>query len=148
MTNYWDENMGRFKDAKNSWSPVLDIQTLGAFMLKSTGDDEKALRSLSYAREVFPFSCQEGQVFGLGDMAGPWSISNEITGQYISAGGNESNKHLNGLIMQQRKDGAMPGSPHDFKGDRSWATTMHGVSPTAWLYFASSTGPFNVTESD
>jgi hypothetical protein len=48
-------------------------------------------------------------------------------------------------IAQQRKDNAMPGSPDNFEGGGFWNTKWHGIAPTAWLYFASSGGPFNAS---
>jgi len=142
ISYYWDEEMGRFKAGKDDWKPVTDVQTWGAAMLTATGEKEKALRALSYAREVLSTSSQDSQVSGMGDQAGPWSGSNECTGQYIVAGGEGSNQLLLELISQQRDNGAMPGSPDNFKGAGAWNTQWHGVAPTAWLYFASNKGPF------
>ncbi len=142
VSSYWDEEMGRFKAGKDDWKPVTDVQTWGAAMLTATGEREKALRALSYAREALSVSSSDSQVSGMGDQAGPWSVSNECTGQYIVAGGEGSNQMLQELISQQRDDGAMPGSPDNFKGAGIWNTQWQGVAPTAWLYFASNKGPF------
>jgi hypothetical protein len=136
--------MGRFKLGKYDQSPVLDIQTWGAALLTANGEKDEALRALSYAREVLLVKSHDGHI-GLGDHAGPWTIWNDGTGQYIAAGGEGSNEFLQGLISQQRKDGAMPGSPDNFSDGGFWNTKMHGVAPTAWLYFASSSGPFNTS---
>jgi hypothetical protein len=143
IASYWDESAGRFKAGKDDWKPVSDVQTWGAAMLKATGEKEKALRALSYAREALSVSSQDQKVTALGDQAGPWSVSNECTGQYIVAGGEGSNEFLQELVSQQRDDGAMPGSPDNFKGAGAWNTQWHGVAPTAWLYFASNKGPFD-----
>lgn len=145
IASYWDDDAGRFLAGKGDWKPVTDAQTWGAAMLKATGEKEKALRALSYAQEVLLVSSQDHQIIGLGDQAGPWSVSNECTGQYIVARGEGSNQFLRELISQQRADGAMPGSPDNFNGAGVLNTQMHGVAPTAWLYFASSSGPFNYT---
>jgi hypothetical protein len=143
MESYWDEEMGRFTAGKGDWRPVSDVQTWGAAFLRANGEKEKALRALSYAREALLVTSQDQKVTALGDQAGPWSVSNECTGQYIVAGGEGSNQFLQELVSQQRYDGAMPGSPDNFKGAGAWNTQWHGVAPTAWLYFASNKGPFN-----
>ncbi len=143
LDSYWDEELGRFMSGKDDPKPVLDVQTWGASFLKAIGEKETALRALSYAREVLTVSSKDGEVVGLSEQAGPWSVLNEGTGQYIVAGGDGSNYFLQELISQQELNGSMPGSPDDFKGNGIWETRMHGVAPTAWLYFASSDGPFN-----
>lgn len=143
LDSYWDEEMGRFMKGRDDPKPVLDVQTWGASFLRAIGEKEKALRALSYARAVLTVSSRDGEVVGLGEQAGPWSVWNEGTGQYIVAGGPGSNEFLQELISQQELNGSMPGSPDDFSGDGIWETTWHGVAPTAWLYFASSHGPFN-----
>jgi hypothetical protein len=144
MESYWDEEMGRFKEGKDDWKPVSDVQTWGAAILRATGEKEKALRALSYAREALFVTSQDQKVTALGDQAGPWSVSNECTGQYIVAGGEGSNQLLQALVSQQRINGSMPGSTDNFKGAGAWNTRWHGVAPTAWLYFASNKGPFDL----
>jgi hypothetical protein len=143
LTYYWDEEMGRFKGGLEWWQPYLDNQTWGAAFLKAIGEDEKALRALSYAREVLLLPAQGGQLYGLDGQAGPWSVWNEGTAQYAAVGGQGANDLVQELLAQQRADGAMLGSPDDFNGGGVWASRWHGVAPTAWLYNALHGEPFH-----
>jgi hypothetical protein len=136
LTYYWDETMGRFKGGRNAWQAYLDNQTWGAAFLKAIGQGAKAHRALSYAREVLRLPAQGGQLFGFDGQGGPWSVWNEGTAQYIALGGNGGSNLLLELLAQQRKDGAMPGSPDEFSGGGVWTTRWYGVAPTAWLYYA------------
>jgi hypothetical protein len=143
LTYYWNDTMGRFMGGRNQfYLPYLDNQTWGGAFLKAIGENTKALRALSYARDVFRLPAQGGQLYGFDSNAGPWSIWNEGTATYIAAGGQGANDVLQELLAQQRQDGAMPGSPDEFNGGGTWATRWHGVAPTAWLYNALSNEPF------
>jgi hypothetical protein len=139
---YWDNTMGRFKGGRDWWQPYLDNQTWGAAFLKAIGETEKALRALSYAQNILRLSSQGGQLFGFDGQAGPWSVWNEGTAQYIALGGEGAGDLLLELLAQQREDGAMVGSPDDFSGGGVWTTRWHGVAPTAWLYNALCGEPF------
>ena len=143
LTYYWDDTMGRFKGGRNWWQPYLDNQTWGAAFLKAIGETEKARRALSYARDVLRLPAQGGQLFGFDGQAGPWSVWNEGTAQYIAVGGEGARDLLLELLAQQREDGAMVGSPDEFNGGRVWTTRWHGVAPTAWLYNALCGEPFH-----
>jgi hypothetical protein len=145
LTYYWDEEMGRFKGGKDWWQPYLDNQTWGAAFLKAICEEGRSRRALSYAREVLLLPAQGGQLFGFDGQAGPWSVWNEGTGQYVAAGGEGSGDLLLELLAQQRADGAMPGSPDEFSGGGVWTTRWHGVAPTAWLYYALNNEPFPPT---
>jgi hypothetical protein len=143
MTYYWNDTMGRFNGGRDQWQlPYLDNQTWGAAFLKAIGETEKARRALSYARDVLRVPAQGGQLFGFDGNAGPWSVWNEGTAQYVAVGGEGANDLLQEPLAQQREDGAMPGSPDEFNGGGVWTTRWHGVAPTAWLYFALSGEPF------
>lgn len=142
LANYWDEATGRFKGGQNWWQPYLDNQTWGAAFLKAIGEEQKARRALSYARETLRLPAQGGQLFGFDGQGGPWSVWNEGTGQYIALGGDGANDLLLELLAQQRVDGAMPGSPDEFSGGGVWTTRWYGVAPTAWLYNALCGEPF------
>ncbi|MGC1375063.1 MAG: Ig-like domain-containing protein, partial [Anaerolineales bacterium] len=141
--NYWNDAMGRFVGGRDQFHlPYLDNQTWGGAFLKAIGENGKALRALSYARDVFRLPAQGGQLYGFDSTVGPWSIWNEGTATYIAAGGQGANDVLQELLAQQREDGAMPGSPDEFNGGGTWATRWHGVAPTAWLYNALNNEPF------
>jgi hypothetical protein len=143
LTSYWDNQMGRFKGGRAWWQPYLDNQTWGAAFLKAIGETVKAQRALSYARDVFRVPAQGGQLFGSDGQAGPWSVWNEGTAQYVAAGGEGAREYLSELLTQQREDGAMAGSPDEFNGGGVWTTRWHGVAPTAWLYNALCSEPFH-----
>jgi len=142
INHYWNNSMGRFKGGRDSWQPYLDNQTWGAAFLKAIGETEKARRALSYARDVLRVPAQGGQLFGFDGQAGPWSVWNEGTAQYIAVGGEGANDALLELLAQQELDGAMAGSPEEFNGGGVWTTRWHGVAPTAWLYNALCGEPF------
>ncbi|MBN1138802.1 MAG: hypothetical protein JXM73_19615 [Anaerolineae bacterium] len=146
LSAYWDETMGRFKGGRDWQQPYLDNQTWGAAFLRAIGRKQDALRALSYACRVLRLPAQGGQLVGFDGQGGPWSVWNEGTGQYVAMGGEQADDLLLELLAQQRTDGAMPGSPDDFTGGGVWTTRWHGVSPTAWLYFAQvRQGPFQAT---
>ncbi len=143
LVHYWDNSMGRFKGGRSWWQPYLDNQTWGAAFLKAIGETEKARRALSYGRDVLQVPAQGGQLFELDGQAGPWSVWNEGTAQYIAAGGAGAGRFLPELLAQQQEDGAMPGSPDEFNGAGVWTTRWHGIAPTAWLYNALCGEPFH-----
>ncbi|MGE5377513.1 MAG: hypothetical protein ACM3XO_20840, partial [Bacteroidota bacterium] len=143
LTYYWDNGMGRFKGGRNWWQPYLDNQTWGAAFLKAIGESDKAQRALSYARGTLRAPAQGGQLFGFDGQAGPWSVWNEGTAQYVAVGGSGASDLLQELLAQQRWDGAMPSSPDEFNGGGVWTTRWHGVAPTAWLYNVLCGEPFH-----
>lgn len=143
LDNYWDEAMGRFKGGQAWQQPYLDNQTWGGAFLKAIGESTRSRRALSYAWEVLRLPGQGGQVYGFDGQAGPWSVWNEGTGQYIATGGKGASDLLQELLAQQRWDGAMPASTDDFSGGGVWTTRWHGVAPTAWLYNALCGEPFH-----
>jgi hypothetical protein len=146
LTYYWDDEAGRFKGGYEWWQPYLDNQTWGAAFLQAVGQEKDAQRALDYAYQVLRLPGRGGQVYGFDGQGGPWSVWNEGTGQYVAVGGGGVNDLLQELLAQQRRDGAMPGSPDDLLGGGVWTTRWHGVAPTAWLYFALYPGePFHAT---
>ncbi len=144
LTHFWDDSMGRFKGGWDWWQPYLDNQTWGAAFLKAIGETNKALRALSYARDVLRVPAQGGQLFGFDGQGGPWSVWNEGTAQYAALGGEGSRDALRELFAQQEQNGAMPGSPDEFSGGGIWTTRWHGVAPTAWLFNAICDEPFHI----
>ncbi|HEY3475524.1 MAG TPA: S-layer homology domain-containing protein [Anaerolineales bacterium] len=144
LTYYWDNQLGRFKGGRDWWQPYLDNQTWGAEFLKASSETEKARRALNYARQVLQVPAQGGQLSGFDGQAGPWSVWNEGSAQYVAAGGEGSGELLAEVLAQQEVNGAMRGSPDEFNGGGVWTTRWHGVAPTAWLYNALCGGPFRL----
>lgn len=151
MRQAWDDSVGRFLASGNSNLPrgqyeiLLDNQTWGAAFLHAIGRDNDARRALSYARWTLATYSNNRTVCGF-DGAGPFSVWNEGTLQYVAAHGENSQYYINAIISQQSPDGSLPGSPDEFRGYKVWLTRMHGIAPTAWLYFVGTGGPFHVTE--
>ena len=132
------------QSGSNSFDIFLDNQTWGASFLQAIDRDEDARRTLSYARETLATCSSNGLICGL-DGSGPFSVWNEGTLQYIAAGGSHSQYYWDEVVKQQANDGGIPGSPDSYRGASIWLTPMHGVAPTAWLYFAGTDGPFHET---
>lgn len=143
LTQYWDDEMGRFKGGRSWHQPYLDNQTWGAAFLKAIGEPEKARRALSYAYETLRLPAQGGELVGFDGQAGPWSVWNEGTAQFAAIGGANANFFVQELVAQQQPNGSMPGSPDDFRGGGVWTTTWSGIAPTAWLYFTLNGEPFH-----
>jgi hypothetical protein len=141
LTQAWDSAVGRFKASPDSYEIFLDNQTWGAPFLRAVCRDRDAHRALNYARAMLATTSRDGEIFGF-DGAGPFSVWNEGTLQYVAAGGDNSQFYWEQMARRQALDGGMPGSPDAFQGYTVWLTTMHGVAPTAWLYFAGTGGPF------
>jgi hypothetical protein len=145
LTQVWDDEMGRFKSSPTARHILLDNQTWGAAFLRAVGRDEDARRALSYAQATLATASSDGSVHGL-DGAGPFSVWNEGTLQYVVAGGADSQYYWEQMAGQQAADGGLPNSPDEFLGYIVWLSPWHGVAPTAWLYFAGTEGPFHVTQ--
>jgi hypothetical protein len=143
----WNDQMGMFKGGQDDFRPYLDNQTWGAAFLRAIVETEDARRALSYARDVLRVPAQGSQLFGFDGNAGPWSVWNEGTAQYIAVGGAGARDALFELLAQQEKNGAMVGSPDEFNGGGVWTTRWHGVAPTAWLFFALTNEPFRLTST-
>ena len=149
LEDVWDPLMRRFKSSGKGYPPrdqygiYLDNQTWGAAFLRAIGRDEDARYALSYARWTLAATSGNGNLCGF-DGAGPFSVWNEGTLQYITAQGENSQYYWGQMVSQQASDGGLPGSPDSFDG-RVWLTPWHGVAPTSWLYFAGTGGPFHVT---
>ena len=152
----WDGSTGRFNSSGANYPPrgryeiLLDNQTWGAAFLHAIGRDEDARRALSYARWTLLVDPPRRDMCGFGG-SGPLSVWNEGTLQYVAAHGENSQYNVDQMIAQQAADGGLPGSPDDFAGFagyKEWLTRMHGVVPTAWLYFAGTGGPFSPTPEE
>jgi hypothetical protein len=141
LEDAWREDQGRWNRGYQDPIIVLDTQTWGAAFAKAVCQPAHGLAALSFADYALSTTSFSGTIRGL-DGAGPFSVWNEGTAQYVVAGGPGAQFYLDELRRQQRDDGAMPGSPDSFQGDDVWLTEWHGIAPTAWLYFAETGGPF------
>lgn len=141
LNSVWRTDQQRWNRAYHDPVIVLDVQTWGAAFAKAVNQPARALAALSFARYTLSTTSFSGTVRGL-DGAGPFSVWNEGTAQYIAAGGPDARMFLDELRRQQRGDGSMPGSPDDFLGGDVWLTHWSGVAPTAWYYFAETCGAF------
>jgi hypothetical protein len=146
LNQVWDSQMGRFKSDPNEYHIFLDNQTWGAAFLRAVGREADARRALSYARRTLNVTSRGtpfGDVCGF-DGAGPFGVWNEGTSQYIAMRGENSQFYWGEMLRQQAQDGGVPGTPlaNEFSAYIVWLTPMHGVAPTAWLYFAATGGPF------
>ena len=141
LNEVWREDQQRWNRSDQDPIIVLDVQTWGASFAKAICQPERGLASLSFADYTLSTTSFSGLIRGL-DGAGPFSVWNEGTAQYVVAGGQNAQFYLNELRRQQKQDGVMPGSPDSFLGGDVWLTQWRGVAPTAWLYFAETGGPF------
>lgn len=141
LQQVWDNNMGRFKSGPNEYQIFLDNQTWGAAFLRAVCRQADARRALSYARWTLAAYSSDRSICGF-DGAGPFSVWNEGTLQYIAQRGENSQYYWGQMVSQQAPDGGMPGSPDSFRGYIVWLTPWHGIAPTSWLYFAGTGGPF------
>jgi hypothetical protein len=137
----WRKDQKRWNRGYQDPIIVLDTQTWGASFAKAVCLPSRGLAALSFAEYTLSTTDFSGTIRGL-DGAGPFSVWNEGTAQYVVAGGPGAGLYLNELRRQQRNDGAMPGSPNNFRGGDTWLTRWHGIAPSAWLYFAEAGGPF------
>lgn len=144
LSKVWYSDTGRFKSspsATNAYHIFLDNQTWGASFLKAIGENAKALQALSYARWTLATCSSDGSICGF-DGAGPFSVWNEGTLQYVAARGENSQYYWDEMVKQQDTDGGLRASPDNFSGYIVWLPTWRGVAPTAWLYYPGTGGPF------
>ncbi|MBN1581828.1 MAG: hypothetical protein JXA89_14075 [Anaerolineae bacterium] len=141
LTQVWDSDIGRFKASPDSHQIFLDNQTWGAAFLRAICRNADARRAQSYARWTLATNSDDGTVCGF-DGAGPFSVWNEGTLQYVAAHGENSSTYWAQMVDQQALNGGLPGSPDHFRGYIVWLTRWHGIAPTAWFYFAGTGGPF------
>ena len=105
---------------------------------------EEALDSQGYTATVLRTRSFSETVTGYGDIAGPFTVAIEFTAQAAVAGIQDADSVMNEIYPLQMTDhqyaGAFPGATDHWYGGSlpPWNTTMSGVSPTAWVYFASS----------
>jgi hypothetical protein len=122
-------------DVSGSW---------GAAFLCSIAKTQEALDSQGYAATVLRTSSFDESVFGYGDIAGPFTVAVEFTAQAAVAGIKDADYVMRQVYPLQIPNGpyagAFPGATDHWYGGSlpPWSTTMPGVSPTAWVYFAAS----------
>jgi hypothetical protein len=129
-----DSDFGSALDMSGSW---------GAQFLRRTGHPSDALAAQGYALSLFPTESFDGTVEGMGDIAGPWTPTVEFGAQAAAAEIPGANALLRELLSLQRPDGSFPGGADEWFGGvgTPWTTTMPGVAPTAWVYFAQNGDP-------
>lgn len=142
---HWDEGLGYFYRGAGGDRPdpivACDCQTWGSALARRWNRPEVAERALRFARATLMVESPDGVTVGL-DGQGPVSPWCEGTGQYVAAGGPDAEAVLAQLARLQGDDGGLPGGTEDISTGYGWVTTMHGVSSTAWFYFALTGSPF------
>jgi len=148
----WDPVQRRMKvgaDSSTGYGLAMDAAgSWGAQYLRSCGREQDALSSQGFAATVLrtvPLGTDSdgAQVEGFGDIAGPWTVTVEATAQGVAAGILGS-AHAMRQILPLGRDGSFPGGVEAWEGGSSvssWVTTMRGVPPTAWVYFAQNGDP-------
>jgi hypothetical protein len=119
----------------------------GVTFLRAIGKTQEALDAQAYAASVLRTTSFDGDIAGYGDIAGPYTVAVEFTAQAASAGILGADFVMQQIYPLQRLSGpyvgAFPGAPDHWYGGQllPWSSTMPGVSPTAWVYFASNRDP-------
>jgi hypothetical protein len=152
----WDPVERRMKPGIGSadFATTLDVAgSWGVTFLRAIGKNQEALDSQAYAASVMRTTSFDGTISGYGDIAGPYTVAVEFTAQGASAGIKSAD-----FVMQQiyplqitsgTYAGSFPGATDHWSGGQlsPWSTTMQGVSPTAWVYFALNRDPLWETVS-
>jgi len=131
-----DVDFGSAIDMSGSW---------GAQFLRRIGRPAEALASQGYALSIFPTTSFDGAIDGMGDIAGPWTVTVEFGAQAAAAGIAGSNAIMQEIARLEHPDGSFPGGADEWFGGigTPWTTTMTGVAPTAWVYFAQNGDPLD-----
>jgi hypothetical protein len=144
----WDQTERRMKPGVNDFATALDVSgSWGVTFLRAIGKTQEALDSQGYTASILRTTSFDGSAAGYGDIAGPYTVSVEFSAQAAAAGIYRAD-----FVMQQisalqiasgQYAGAFPGAPDHWYGGQltPWDTAMPGVSPTAWMYFASRCDP-------
>jgi hypothetical protein len=145
-THGWDPVEQRLKMGAGAtdFGSAIDMSgSWGAQFLRRIGRNAEALASQGYAASIFPTTSFDGTIAGLGDIAGPWTVTVEFGAQAAAAGIAGANEVMSELYRLKRADGSFPGGADDWYGGigTPWTTTMTGVAPTAWVYFAQNGDP-------
>ncbi|MCB0169782.1 MAG: hypothetical protein KDJ97_04445 [Anaerolineae bacterium] len=146
----WDDKLQRLRPGVGpaDYATALDVSgSWGATFLRAIGQPEKALASQGYTASIMPTRSFDNSIVGYGDIAGPWTVAVEFSAQGAASGLYGADAVLTELYKLQITSGgdagAFPGGKdHWYGGQLSpWTTTMSGVSPTAWVYFALNGNP-------
>jgi hypothetical protein len=148
----WDPIEARLKMGAVTWSFGTAMDTAGSWgasLLRCLGRQDEALSSMGYAASVLPTTSFDSSnpagrlVEGYGDIAGPWTMTVEFGAQGAAAGMLDADHIMREIYALEDDDGAFPGSTDNWFGGivPPWTTTMTGVAPTAWVYFAQNGDP-------
>jgi len=142
----WDPVEQRLKmgaGATDFGSAIDMTGSWGAQFLRRIGRNAEALANQSYAASVFPTTSFDDSIQGVGDIAGPWTPTVEFGAQAAAAGMPGANAIMREIGRLQDADGSFPGGADEWYGGigTPWTTTMTGVAPTAWVYFAQNGDP-------
>ena len=134
-----DTDFGSAIDMSGSW---------GAQFLRRIGRPAAATASQGYAASIFPTTSFDGTIAGMGDIAGPWTVTVEFGAQAAAAGMVGANAIMGEIARLKHPDGSFPGGADEWYGGigTPWTTTMTGVAPTAWVYFAQNGDPLEKTK--
>ncbi|HEV8713426.1 MAG TPA: hypothetical protein VGX03_11420 [Candidatus Binatia bacterium] len=144
--NGWDAKEQRLKigAGPSSYATAMDTAgSWGAEFLRCIGKKEDALSSQAYAATVLRTNSFDTLVNGYGDIAGPWTMTVEFGAQGAAAGILDSDYVMKQIYPLQKPDGSFPNSTDNWFGGTvpAFTTTMTGVGPTAWVYFAQNGDP-------
>ncbi len=150
----WDDEQQRMLPGVDSYATALDVSgSWGATFLRSIGESEKALASQGYTASIMQTSSFDNSIVGYGDIAGPWTVAVEFSAQGAASGLYGADEVMTELYKLQIPSSnyadAFPGGSDHWSGGqlRPWTTTMPGVSPTAWVYFALNGNPIWITRT-
>jgi hypothetical protein len=139
----WDAVQRRIKPGvpPTQVATAIDVSgSWGATFLRSSGRTQEALDSMGYSASIMRTVSFNGLVRGYGDIAGPFTPTVEFTAQAAGAGISDAAFAMSEILSltDPAYSGAHRGAAdHWYGGALSpWATTMAGVSPTAWVHFA------------
>ena len=140
----WDSTLRRMKPGVGDPATALDVSgSWGVTLLRSIGRAQEALDSQGFTATVLRTASFDDTISGYGDIAGPVTPAVEFLAQGAVAGIEDADFVVQQSLRLQIPPGgsfpgAFPGAPdHWFGGALTpWSTTMPGVSPTAWMYFA------------
>lgn len=139
----WDATQRRIKPGvgPNDVATAIDVSgSWGATFLRSSGRRQEALDSMGYSASVMRTVSFNGLIRGYGDIAGPFTPAVEFTAQAAGAGISDATYAMSQMLSltDPAYGNAHRGAAdHWYGGALSpWATTMAGVSPTAWVHFA------------